>query len=354
VRISDCSHQAFSIFSTAPQSVDFTRAEYSGALRRVADWSEAAGCKGTLIYSDNSLIDAWTAAQIMMAATTRLCPLVAVQPVYMHPYSAAKMVTSLSYLYGRKMCLNLIAGGFRNDLLSLCDECEHDQRYERLKEYTSIVKWLLYDQGPVTFAGRFYNVKNLVMRPALPRDLFPDIFVSGSSEAGMAAARALDAISVHYPSPGGDYPEHRSGGGSGIRIGIIAADESDAAWKSAMRRFPGDRSGQIRHLVAMKASDSHWHKKLSQIDRQTGDASGIYWLWPFKNYKTFCPYLVGSYDEVSDELVKYMCAGFDNYILDIPVEQSDLEQAVSCFRKAAEKFGNRTSRLCNLGDQALV
>ena len=33
-----------------------------------------------------------------------------------------------------------------------------------------------------------------------------------------------------------------------------------------------------------------------------GERRSPYWLGPFHNYKTFCPYLVGSYERVADEL----------------------------------------------------
>ena len=79
----------------------------------------------------------------MIKSTGRLRPLVAVQPVYMHPYSVAKMVTSLAYLHGRAVDLNMLAGGFRDDLVALGDEIEHDLRYERTVEYTRIVNGLL-------------------------------------------------------------------------------------------------------------------------------------------------------------------------------------------------------------------
>src|SRR5207249_655445 len=98
---------------------------FSQRLADVARWSEEAGCTGILIYSDNSLVDPWLAAQFVIEQTNRLSPLVAVQPVYMHPFSAAKMVASLSYLSRRRMSLNMIAGGFRNDLLALCDQTPH-------------------------------------------------------------------------------------------------------------------------------------------------------------------------------------------------------------------------------------
>ena len=47
----------------------------------------------------------------------------------MHPYTAAKMVATLAHLYGRRVYLNLIAGGYRNDLKALGDTAEHDDRY---------------------------------------------------------------------------------------------------------------------------------------------------------------------------------------------------------------------------------
>src|SRR5262249_34631023 len=100
------------IFSTAPQSSEYEARRYTAHLAELASWSEKAGCRGILIYSDNSLVDPWLVADQILGNTERLCPLVAVQPVYLHPYSAAKMVASLSYVYGRKVYLNMIAGGF--------------------------------------------------------------------------------------------------------------------------------------------------------------------------------------------------------------------------------------------------
>src|SRR5690349_8633743 len=100
-------------FATCPQSKDFGRADYLQRVVEVAHWSESAGCTGILIYTDNSIVDPWLVAQIVIENTERLCPLVAVQPAYMHPYSAAKMVTSYAYLYGRRIFLNMVAGGFK-------------------------------------------------------------------------------------------------------------------------------------------------------------------------------------------------------------------------------------------------
>ena len=52
---------------------------------------------------------------------SRLAPLVAVQPIYMHPFTAAKAISSVASLYERGFCINMVAGGFRNDLIALDD-----------------------------------------------------------------------------------------------------------------------------------------------------------------------------------------------------------------------------------------
>jgi alkanesulfonate monooxygenase len=57
---------------------------------------------------------------------------------------------------------------------------------------------------------------------------------------------------------------------------------------------------------------------------ETKDASP-YWLVPFQNYKTMCPYLVGSYDQVAEELARYFGAGYRTVILDVPPSADELE-----------------------------
>ena len=96
------------VFSTCPP----IRGEGGAYLQKVADaarWSEQAGCRGMLVYADNSQLDAWLVSQTIVENTQALSPLVAVQPAYMHPYTVAKMVTSLGYLYRRRVYLNMVA-----------------------------------------------------------------------------------------------------------------------------------------------------------------------------------------------------------------------------------------------------
>lgn len=326
---------ALKIFATSPQSSAVDRSSYLQSVVNVARWSETAGCEGILIYTDNSLVDPWLVAQIVVQNTKRLCPLVAVQPAYMHPYAVAKMVSSIGHFYHRRVYLNMVAGGFKNDLTALNDLTPHDKRYARLVEYTSIIQELLKSPAPVSYRGEFYTVDKLRMTPPLDPELFPGVFVSGSSEAGLTAAHALGAVAVKYPQPAELEPECQDGITHwGIRVGIIARADEEEAWRVARTRFPGDRKGQIKHQLAMKTSDSVWHKQLSEMAVQSKENGSPYWLWPFENYNTFCPYLVGSYDRVAAELAKYIERGYLTFILDIPPAQEDLGHVGAVFSRA--------------------
>ncbi|HKX38791.1 MAG TPA: LLM class flavin-dependent oxidoreductase [Burkholderiales bacterium] len=324
------------IFSTCPQSKDEPQTEYLQRVADVARWSEEAGCEGILVYTDNSIVDPWLVSQVILQSTSRLAPLVATQPVYMHPYSVAKMVASFGFTYRRRLWLNMVAGGFKNDLVALNDETPHDKRYQRLVEYTLVIRKLLESPAPVTFEGEFYKVRNLKMTPPLDKDLFPGILVSGSSPAGLEAARAIGATAVKYPRPPKEYlgtpaPE---GIGCGVRVGIVARATEAEAWEVAEARFPADRRGQISHQLAMKVSDSHWHKQLSQASKENGLREGAYWMWPFENYRTFCPYLVGDYAQVAEQIALYMHVGYRTFILDIPPSREELGHIGKVFREA--------------------
>src|SRR5215471_6162540 len=174
------------LFSTCPASAPYQDGgDYIRKVKEVAEWCDDAGVEGLLVYTDNSLVDPWQVSQVILSSTSNLAPLVALQPVYMHPYTAAKMVATFSYLYNRRIYLNMVAGGFVNDLIALGDCTEHDDRYERIVEYTSIMNYLFNGPGPLSFTGTYFTVKNLTIKPRIPSELVPEVFLSGTSAAGV-------------------------------------------------------------------------------------------------------------------------------------------------------------------------
>ena len=327
------------IFTMCPPSALAQSGTCLRQLEEIARWSEDAGCEGILVFTDNAQLDPWLVSQLIIEATESLCPLVAIQPVYMHPYSVAKMVTSFAHLYGRRLYLNMVAGGFKNDLDALNDPTPHDERYARLLEYTTVIQSLLSTADPVSFEGRYYKVNKLKLTPPLPIDLAPGVFVSGSSEAGMHAAQQLGATAVEYPKPAAEYAAAPPANGTsrGIRIGIIARSKDAEAWSVARTRFPEDRKGQLTHQLAMKVSDSSWHRELSELGKAGLAAENPYWLVPFQNYKAICPYLVGSYDRVADEVARDVDSGYRTFILEAPESADEMRHVGVVFERAVAR-----------------
>jgi len=169
--------------------------------------------------------------------------------------------------------------------------------------------------------------------------------MSGSSEASLAAAEKLGATAIKYPkSPSEDEGVRLAANiDSGVRMGIIARDTEAEAWSIALARFPEDRKGQIAHDLAMKTSDSVWHKQLSDLAHSSDEKGSPYWLGPFQNYKTFCPYLVGSYENVADEIARYLVLGYRTFVLDIPPD----EQEMRCIGKVFDLAQERVSVCSN-------
>lgn len=326
------------IFSTCPPLDTAQPGPWIDRLREFARASEDAGCTGALVVTDNAQLDPWLVSQVLIEATTRLAPLVAVQPVYMHPYSVAKVLASLAFLHGRRVHLNLVAGGFKNDLAALNDTTPHDERYARLLEYATIIQRLVSGPQAVSFAGRYYTVTNLKLTPALPPELRPGVLMSGSSPAGQQAARELQATAVEYPKPPAECASAPAGeaGPRGIRIGIIGRATENEAWAVAHARYPEDRKGQLTQQLATKVSDSVWRRQLSALAEQSApQARSVYWLGPFQNYKAVCPFLVGSYAQVADELARYIAGGYRTFILDVPATGEEMQHVGKVFERAA-------------------
>jgi len=87
-----------------------------------------------------------------------------------------------------------------------------------------------------------------------------------------------------------------------------------------------------------------WHQRLAELGESAAQDTSVntarrnpYWLGPYENYKTFCPYLVGNYESVAQALSGYLSAGYDTFILDIPALEEEFEHMRTAFQMAARE-----------------
>jgi alkanesulfonate monooxygenase len=324
------------VYSTARSSIRRDEQYHLRRLLEVAGWADDAGYRGALIYSDNTSIDSLMAAQAALANTESFVPLVAVQPIDLSPFALARAVSSLAHLYGRPIDINFVSGGFSRDLAVQGDTASHDARYDRLTEYATIVKKLLTG-GMVNFSGEYYNFRRARLTAPVPYELLPTSYVSGSSPACRQAGEALGLPQLSFPLAPEDHfaPDlRRSGFGTGISVGIIAREDSAEAWRIAHKRFPADPEGAERMKLLLSAAVSSWQPQLASVAIPDEAPGQPYWLVPFRYHHTFCPYLVGDYDEVARAVTTYLDGGIRTFVLDIPEEPDDLWHARTAIERA--------------------
>lgn len=318
------------VFTVSPRSTD--PRTYWPAITRTFDLSERHGYSGVLIFTGNdTFVDPWVAAQHLLLTTRHLIPLVAVNPVYMHPFTAAKFIGSYAYAYGRRTWLNMVAGAALSYLRSVGDSADHDTRYERLGEYLAAIRGLLTEPR-YSLDGRFYQLDKVQLLPRVDPALLPGLLLSGQSPAALEVARQSGATSMQMLP--GTLAAGLQPGVRGIHFGVVAREREADAWAAARRLFPASAEAQLMLELSLANTDAQWKQRLAQAARQQEGALPGYWLEPFRNLKADCPYFVGSRDQVADLLHSLARAGVDTIILDLPPEEQEFVEAARAIERA--------------------
>jgi alkanesulfonate monooxygenase len=303
-------------------------------IATAAKISEDQGWSSMLIYSDNRQLDPWVSADLLLRNSSKISPLVAVQPLYMHPYTLAKAVVSLSILYHRPINLNFISGGFPKDLEVFADRRTHDERYERLGEYMDIITGLL-SRSPQTFQGKYFETHEMHLSLGIPPEVAAPLFtIAGSSPKGLQIAEKTGAVAVQYLRPSAEYDDQAfsSTVRHGTRLGIVARQNTQDAWNTARGFYPDDEIGSEIREYYVAISDSVWVRELAK--EVSVPAGHPYWLGPYKNGYCACPFLVGSVEDVAEELIKYMRIGLRTFLIEAPRNEEDAYYITAAFALA--------------------
>ncbi|MFK4505387.1 LLM class flavin-dependent oxidoreductase [Bradyrhizobium daqingense] len=304
---------------------------YVGELMRVAQFADQNGFEGILLFEGNDVfVEPWAMAQHIIAETAQTSPLIAVNPVYVHPFTAARFVSSFAQLHGRKVYLNMITGTAVSDLQGLGDDASHADRYVRLGEFVTLMRELLTSPRPVNFQGRFYHARHLQLRPRLPAELMPEFLIAGQSDAAQRVARDTGCIKMQMLPPDLD----RGLAAPGMNFGIFAREGPDEARQAAKARFRDNPDDRELLLLTMENTDSVWKRHL-YAGQNAELADNGYWLLPFLTFQADCPYLVGSYAEIGAKLKEFAAKGLTTVMLDMVADETEMQHV----RKALAASG---------------
>jgi alkanesulfonate monooxygenase len=308
------------VFPAIPRNPN--AAKYIDELMRVARFSERNGLEGPLLFAGNdTFVEPWSMAQHILAHTAKTSPLIAVNPVYMHPFTVAKFVSSFALLHHRKVYLNMITGTATSDLLGLGEQRSHEERYSRLGEFILIVRQLLASTRPVTFDGKFYATNNLQLRPGLPPTLMPEFLIAGQSDDARRVAAQMGCLMMQMLPPNLEQGINAPG----MNFGIFAREKRDQARRAAKLFFQD--SAEKRELLkyTMENTDSVWKRRLNEAGQDGELHENGYWLLPFLTFQADCPYLVGSYAEIGAKLRSFAEMNVSTIILDVVADEQELE-----------------------------
>jgi len=181
----------------------------------LAQACEAHGVRG-LFRSDHYLelsgdhpeqgsLDAWTTLAALGAMTTTLRLGTLVSPAtFRHPSVLAKAVVTADHVTGGRVTLGIGAGWH---------EREHEaygfgfpaarERMDLLDEQLQVVLGSWSD-GPFSFRGRHYGVRDLEAQPKPVQRPHPPIVIGGNAgpRSAALAARYADEYNTVFPSPG--------------------------------------------------------------------------------------------------------------------------------------------------------
>jgi alkanesulfonate monooxygenase len=297
-------------------------AKYADELMRIAHFADRNGFEGILLFAGNDVfVEPWSMAQHILAHTRLCAPLIAVNPVYLHPFTAAKLISSFALLYGRKVYLNMITGTALSDLHGLGDEQSHAERYARLGEFIAVVRQLLASTRPVSFRGRFYTTNNLQIWPRLPAELMPEFLIAGQSDDARRVAAEMACLMMQM------LPSDLERGitAPGLNFGMFARESREEARRAARLRFQDSDDNRELFKLTMENTDSVWKRRLGDQEQDGAIHDNGYWLLPFLTFQADCPYLVGSYAEIGAKLRSFAELGVGNIILDLVADEEELD-----------------------------
>jgi alkanesulfonate monooxygenase SsuD/methylene tetrahydromethanopterin reductase-like flavin-dependent oxidoreductase (luciferase family) len=306
----------------------------SNPLQLVTEFAQRAEryqMDGLLAFYNHHDLDPWAVAATILQHTKAITPLVAVQPYALAPFTAAKMIYSLTALHHRRIDLNLITGATKQELDQIGDQLDHDERFERATEYMTVLRALVSSDEPLVHEGRFYRYRALRMHARLEPEVRPRTFVAGSSAAGQRMAAAVADVAITHPEPVGQFATTflgpaREGLRIGIRVGLVARSTDEEAWSAARALYPEERIARLKTAMR-KQSQSDWIRRLAQLATEDGVYDGVYWTGAYRTDKGNMPVLVGTYRKVADYLERYLALGVRTVILAGMLVEEDFEHA---------------------------
>lgn len=137
------------------------------------------------MHETGAVMDTYTWAAAIAQATSRAGVFVTTHAPTIHPLLAAKQLATIDIISGGRLGLNVVGGWNKPELDMFGAEMrEHDERYDYLDEWLSIVERLWASDAAFDHHGSFFDIIEGVSLPQPIQQPRPPIMNAGGSDRG--------------------------------------------------------------------------------------------------------------------------------------------------------------------------
>jgi F420-dependent oxidoreductase-like protein len=248
---------------------------------------------------DKASLELWVSLTWLASHTERIDFGPLVSPAsFRHPSITARMAAAVDDLSGGRLMLGLGAGWQeREHRMFGLDLLDIPARFDRFEEYLEVVTRLLQRDGPVSFAGEIYTLRDAILLPRPQRPGGPPILVGGNGPQ-----RTLPLTARFADVWNGVYITAERFTALNARLDQLLVDEG---------RAPGDVRRTLMTQVVFGRDDAEVEAKLAEKGRTAEEArdSGL---------------IVGTVNAIVDQLGALAETGAERVMLQW-LDQDDLE-----------------------------
>lgn len=285
--------------------------------------AEQSGIDSVLVDISSGKPDAMVLGMALATATEQLKFMVAHRPGLMSPTLFAQQVNTFSTLASGRITLNMVAGYSPAEQMTYGDDIPHDARYKRMKEYLTICRRFWSGEEAVNFSGEHYRLEagRLKTPFVAPDRAAPEIYIGGGSANAREAASALADCWLRFA----DTPENvapqaaamrLTGTEVGLRLSCIVRPTCREAIAAARRLLEAPAAERRRRSEAsfVKTSDAESMRRTYDLGEQEWLTPHL-WSGAVQVMGATSIALVGTPDEVVDEIYCFKEAGISQFIL---------------------------------------
>jgi FMNH2-dependent dimethyl sulfone monooxygenase len=303
-------------------------------VSRLARRSEQIGFSLTLIAElnlndikgvDAPSLDAWSTAAGLAAVTQSLELMVAVRPTFHLPALLAKQAANIDHISGGRVSLNVVSSWWAEEAKKYGVHFdEHDDRYARTAEWLDVVD-VAWKQDHVSYSGKYYQVRDLVMQPKPVSKPRPTIYAGGESEAAKELiSLKCDAYVMHGDPPARiaekirDMSERREKKNLGrMQYGVAAytiVRENEAEAQEELRRIT-----DVKQNAAGYNNYQQWLANTQLEHRVSLEEYSV-------SNRGLRSGLVGTPQQVADQIGEFERAGVDLLLLQFSPQLEEMDR----------------------------